>query len=119
MSYELKNRLRGPSTLRITGVDSTGALALSAFSANVNTENVTSLIVTSCKFALLPSTGTLTITRDAVVVATLYGTGDWKHDELAISNTATGTFTAAIAGGGTAMITIQKQASYNVDTQQL
>lgn len=119
MSYEIVNRLRAPSLLRVTGIDTTGALALSAFSANVNTENVTSLIITSIKWSLIQTTGTLTITRNAVVVATLYGEGDWKHDELNIANTATGTLTVAIAGGGTCLIGIKKDATYNVDTYKL
>jgi hypothetical protein len=119
MSYELKNTLKGPSTIRITGVDTTGALALTAFSANQALENVNSLVITSMKYSLLQTTGTLTITRGSVVVATLYGTGEWKHDEHAIANTANGTITVALAGGGTGMLTIRKDATYNVPAMQL
>lgn len=119
MPYEIKNKLRGPSTLRITGVDSTGALALSAFSANANTENVSSLVVTQVEWSVLPATGTLVITRNALVVATLYETGVWKRDEMTISNTATGSITVAITGGGTAILTLSKEAVYNVQTQSL
>ncbi len=119
MPYELKNKFRGPSTLRVTGVDTTGALALSAFSANVNTENVNSVSITSIEWSVLPATGTVVITRNALVVATLYETGVWKRDEITISNTATGTITVAITGGGTAVLTLSKDATYNVQTQSL
>lgn len=119
MPYELTNRLRGPSTIRITGASSTGALALADFRANATIETVNSLIVTSIKFSLLPSTGTLTITRNSLVVATLYGSGDWKHDELAIANTATGTMTVDLVGGGTAMISVKKDCTYSTDLDKI
>lgn len=119
MPYEITNRLRGPSTIRITGVNSTGALALADFRANATIETVNSLMVTSIKFALHPTAGSLTITRNAVVVATLYGTGDWKHDELAIANTATGTLTVDLAGGGTAMISVKKDCTYSTDLEKI
>jgi hypothetical protein len=121
MPYEISNKLRGPSIIRLTGADTTGALPLTAFSANQAIENVNRLIITSVKFALKPDTtsGTLTILRDAVTIATLYGTGDWKHDEHGIANTSTGTLTMTIAGGGTAMLTARKEATYNVDTEKL
>ena len=119
MPYEIRNKLRGPSTIRLTGIDTTGALALSAFSANVNTENVNSIQITSMKWSVLPSTGTITITRDALVVATLYQNGEWIHNEVPLSNTATGTLTVAIVGGGTIFMTVNKDATYNVDTQKL
>lgn len=120
MPYELNNRLRGFSTLRVTGAGgTTGALNLSAFSTNTAIENVQSLIITDIKWSVLPATGTVIITRDALVVATLYETGHWPHDELNIANTANGTITVAVAGGGTALLTIRKDATYNVDTQVL
>jgi len=118
MPYEIINRLRAPSLLRVTGAATTGALALSAFSANVNTENVSSLIVTSIKWAVAP-TGSLIITRDSLVVATLFGEGNWEHNELNIANTAAGTFTAEITIGGTCLIGLRKEAVYNVSTQSL
>lgn len=119
MPYEINNKLRGPSTLRLTGVDTTGALALSAFSANVGTENVSSVTITSLQWSVLPATGTVVITRNALVVATLYETGEWRRDEVNISNTSTGTITVAITGGGSAFLTLSKQATYNVETQGL
>jgi hypothetical protein len=119
MPYELQNKLKGPSVIRITGVQTTGALALTAFSANQVIENVTSLTVTSMKWSLLPATGTLVITRDALVLATLYETGNWVEDEFVLANTSTGTITVQITGGGTAVLSVSKQATYNVPAMQL
>ena len=121
MPYEIKNKLRAPSTIRITGVTDTGALPLTAFSANQTLENVNSLYVTSIKWSVLPATGTLVITRGGTVVATMYESGDWKHDEFAISNTSAdiGTFQVAITGGGTALMSVNKVATYNVNTLTL
>jgi len=119
MPYEVVNKLRAPSLIRVTGVDTTGALALTSFSSNTALENVNSLIITSLKWSVLPSNGTVTITRGAVVVATLYGTGDWKHDEINIANGASETITVAVTGGGTALLTVRKTATYNVDTYKL
>lgn len=125
MPYEIINRFRGPSTVRVTDVTDTSELSVNAFSARANTENVNTLMVTSVKFALIPTSGILTISRNVgptpIVIAELYGTGDWKHDELSISNTATsnGTIRFQLAGGGTAMITVRKDASYNVDTSAM
>ena len=119
MPYEIINKMRGPSTLRLTGVDTTGALALTSFSAKLNTENVANVTITSLKWSVLPATGTLVITRDALVVATLYQNGEWKHNEVPIANTSNGTLTVAITGGGTVQMTLNKQAVYNVQTQDL
>lgn len=117
MPYEIINRLRAPSLLRVTG-GTTGALPLSAFSANVNTENVTSLIITSMKWSVDPPSGTAVITRDSLVVATLYGADHWGHDEFAIANTPGGTITVAVTAG-TVLLTLKKDATYNVDTYKL
>jgi len=116
MPYEIRNKVRGASTLRVTGIGATPALALSAFSANVGTENVSSVTLTSVQWSVLPATGILTITRDALVVATLYETGKWERDEVVIANTNTGTVTVTIAGGGTALLTFSKAAVYNIST---
>lgn len=122
MSYELKNRLRGPSTLTV--IDGTVTLNLSQLSANTNTENVNSAYITTLKWAVQPTIGTLVITRTNVgspanIVANLSQAGDWKHDELAIANSATGNLTVTITGGGMCVIGIKKDCTYNVEVDKL
>ena len=119
MPYEIINKLRGPSTIRVTGVDTTGAQALTAFSANQALENVNSLVITSAKWAVLPATGTVVITRGSLVVATLYASDHWEHNETAIANSRAESITVQVTGGGTAILTVRKDATYNVDTSIL
>ena len=121
MPYEIKNKLRGPSTLFISGVLNTGLIPLTAFSANQAIENVTSLYITSVKWSLLPNTGSLVISRGAPITAVMYETGSFSEDEFNMSNTINDleTIRVVINGGGSAFLTLNKTATYNVDTQTL
>lgn len=123
MSYEVINRLRGTSIIRI--VDS-GAVSinLSQLSANVNTENVYAAYISSLKFSLPPA-GNVVISRQnagspANTVLTLYGTGNWPHDDFNLANSATGNIQATFLGGvGSVIMVVKKDANYNVQTQDL
>lgn len=123
MPYEVINKLKQPSLIRV--VDPTGAgaatpnLALSAFSANVGTENVSNVIITSVKWSLHPSLGALSISRDGTVVMNVNQTGFWSHDELNIANSSGANVLVTITGGGTALIACKKTATYNVDVEKL
>jgi len=132
MSYELVNRIKGPSTLMVVDGSVTinlGDLAVAV--ANIsgvikgNVENVTTAIITSCKWST-PVGGTVKISRDAGGVATgpnlvanLSGTNQWIHNEVPFANTPTGNIAVAITGGGTVYLTIKKEAVYNVQTQSI
>jgi len=119
MPYEIKNKLRGGSVIRVVDGASPN-LTLSAFSANIGTENVSSLTITSAKWSVHPTLGTLVVSRDGLVVLNVAGTGYWQHDEMAIANNGAANITVTIAGGGgTAMLSLSKTASYNVETQGL
>lgn len=119
MGYEIVNRLRQPSVVRV--VDTTATINLGSLSANTNTENVYAAIITSVKWSLHPTNGNLKITRDdgngAVVVANVFQSGFWSHDELcAAANTPRGNIVVAVTGTGTAILAVRKDATYNVDT---
>lgn len=120
MSYEVVNKLRAPSTIRV--VDGSATVNLGDLSANTNTENVYAAIITSIKWSV-PQGGTVKITRDAGgganVVANLAYGDYWPHDELNIANTSTGNISIAITGGGTCIVGVRKEATYNVDTRTL
>lgn len=118
MSYELINRLKQPSMLRVVD-GATPNLALSAFSAKPGTENVSSVVITSVKWSLQPSIGNMTISRDGVVVLNVAQSGFWSHDELNIANNSTANVLVTITGGGTALIACKKNATYNVDIEKL
>lgn len=125
MAYEIINKLRGPSTIRVSNTE-TVSINLSQLSVtvdgNTNVENVTSAALTSLKWSLHPTTGVLEIARQnagspANVVATVYQTGSWKHDEVNIANSATGNIQLTMVGPGSAFLTFSKVAAYNVSTQ--
>ncbi len=117
MSFEISNKLRGFSTIRVT--DDTVTVNLSDLTANANVETVVGAVITSLKWSVQPTTGSLQISRtangsNAVVVANLFQTGFWSHDELAIANTPNGNITIACATG-TTLLTVRKDATYNTD----
>jgi hypothetical protein len=132
MSYELINRFKGPSTFWIVDAPSSVSINLGDLAvavtrngiANANCENVTTAIITSCKWST-PAGGTIKITRDGGggpnVVANLTGQGLWIHNEVPFSNTPTGNIVVALGGtgGGTLYMTIRKEAVYNVQTQDI
>jgi len=118
MPYEIKNKLRGPSTLRVVDGASPN-LTLTSFSANVGTENVSSVTITSVKWSVQPAVGSLSVSRDGVVVLNVAQAGYWQHDEAPIANNLTANVLVTITNGGTAILTFSKQAVYNVETQSL
>lgn len=129
MAYDLVNRFKGPSTLMV--IDGSVTLNLSQLAvsvtrggiANANCENVTTAIITSCKWSTPSPVGMVKITRDAGggpnVVANLTGSGQWIHNEVPFANTPSGNIAVAITGGGTLYMTIKKEAVYNVQTQDI
>lgn len=120
MPYEVINRLKQPSVIRV--VDGTATVNLGDLSANTNRENVYAAIITSIKWSI-PTGGTLKITRDAGggpnLIANLSYGDYWSHDELNWANTPTGNIQIAIVGGGTCLLGVRKEATYNVDTLTL
>lgn len=125
MPYEITNRLRGPSIIKVVDALARTTINLSQLSANTNTENIVSATITSVKWSLHPTTGQLSIDRqvpgNAVVpVMNVFQSGSWVHDEVSFANTATGNLNITVAaGGGTVVLTLSKYANYNVETQGL
>jgi hypothetical protein len=120
MPYELINRMKAPSTLTV--IDGNVTLNLSQLSANTNTENVISAIITSMKWSS-PQGAVIKVVRDAGggpnTVANLSYGDFWSHDDLIMANTPRGNIAVTITGGGTIIMTIRKEAAYNVQTQDL
>lgn len=124
MSYEVINKLRGPSIIRV--VDSAAvSINLSQLSANVGTENVYSATISSLKWST-NTTGIITVSRQnagspANTIAVLYGSGYWPHDDHNLANSATGNVQVTVSGGATAtlIMVMRKEANYNVQTQDL
>ena len=110
MAYELTNRKRSSSILRVTGAGTT-TLDLADLSVD-GTETVTSA---SIKKVLWTTTGNITINRGGVTVLNLYNTGEMHLDELghSIANNSTGNVSVVVTTNGTAVIEIAKLATYD------
>lgn len=127
MPYEIINKLRGPSTIRITNAQALTSINLSQLSANSQTENVYAAVITSVKWSLQPTTGNLIVSRGNLVsnlttsVINTWQSGHWQHDDLAtgLGNTATGNIQITLVTDGCAILTVSKSANYNVSTQSL
>lgn len=125
MPYEITNKLRGPSIIKVVDALARTTINLSQLSANTNTENIVSATITSVKWSLHPTTGQLSIDRQvvgspAVPVMNVFQSGAWGPDQVAFANTATGNLNITVAsGGGTVVLTLSKYANYNVETQGL
>jgi hypothetical protein len=127
MGLEIINKFRGPSIIRVTNALSATTINLSQLSANVNTENVISAVITSAKWTLQPTTGNFIVSRGNPVsnltntVLNAWQTGYWQHDEgaRALGNTPTGNIIVTLVTDGTGIFTVSKDCSYNVDTSVL
>lgn len=124
MAYEIINRLRGTSIIRV--VDSANvSINLSQLSANIGTENVYSAKISSLKWSTNTSSSIQIQRQNAGsppnTIVTLYGTGHWPHDDHNLANSATGNLTIVMTGGAlsTVVLVMKKEADYNVQTQDL
>lgn len=117
MAYEVTNTRRGSSIIRCEGA-STNNVALSDLSTNTSLETVTSA---SIKRMTWSTGGSISVIRDEITVATLYGSGEMRLDELghSIANSATSNITVTIATGGTCFLEVSKTATYSTDLDQL
>jgi hypothetical protein len=127
MGLEIINKFRGPSIIRVTNALGATTINLSQLSANTNTENVISAVITSAKWSLQPTTGNFIVSRGNPVsqttntVLNTWQTGYWQHDEgaKALGNTPTGNIIITLVTDGTAIFTLSKDCTYNVDTSIL
>ena len=125
MSYEIINKIRGSSIIRIvdSGVVSINLSELAAGSPN--TENVYAASISSAYWST-NGAGAIVVTRQnagspANTVASFYGSGFWPAESPGLANSATGNLTITVSGGavGSLLLVVKKQANYNVDTQDL
>lgn len=117
MAYEVTNTRRGSSIIRVDGA-STNNVSLADLSTNTALETVTSA---SIKRLMWSTGGNIAISRDANSVATLYGTGEMRLDDLghSVANNATANINVVITTGGTCFIEVSKTATYSTDLDQL
>ena len=109
MAYEVVNRLRSTSVIRVDGA-STTTLVLANLSADVN-ETVTSA---SIKRVNWTTTGSITISRGGTNILTLSNNGEMRLDDygFSIANNSTGNIVITVTTGGSAIIEMSKTATY-------
>ena len=117
MAYEVTNTRRGSSIIRCEGA-STNNVALTDLSTNTSLETVTTA---SIKRMMWTTGGNIAISRNGNTVATLYGTGEMRLDDLghSVANSAASDITVTITTGGTCFLEVSKTATYSTDLDQL
>lgn len=117
MAYEITNVRRGSSVIRCEGAG-TYTITLNDLSTNTSLETVETA---SIKRLLWSTGGTVGIARDMITVATLYGNGEMRLDDMghSIANNATANIVITIATGGSCFLEVSKTASYSMDLSLL
>lgn len=113
MPLEITNSLRGASLVRATGPGSY-TVALNDLRKNPTTETVTSADIRRMMWS---TNGNISIVRNSIEMATVHNSGEMRFDDYAYSlaNNNTQSIVITIATGGTIVMELSKQATYNVD----
>jgi hypothetical protein len=114
MGYELKNTQRSSSILRCVD-PGTYTINLQDFAAN--TTNIGETINSaSIKRINWSTNGNISITRNAVPLLALHNAGEMRFDEYghSIANNSTSNLAITITTGGSLVMEITKDTSYNV-----
>jgi len=113
MPIEYNNTLRGTSVIRIEGIG-TNYINLTDLRANTTTENVTAFDI---KRIYWSTNGNIMIVRNGNNIVTLHNTGEMRVDDLGyvFSNNRTSNANIIVTTGGTLIMEIGKEATYNVD----
>ena len=113
MAFQITNTNRGTSI--ITGCDA-GAVtvALTDLSTNTQIENVTSADIRRITWS---TSGSITIARDSFPILSLHTSGEMRFDEFstAMRSNNQSSMVITITTGGSFVMEVAKQASYNVD----
>jgi hypothetical protein len=113
MAFQITNTNRGTST--ITGCDAGSVtVTLDQLSTNTQAENVTSADI---KRIMWSTSGSITVVRDGFSVLSLHTSGVMNFDEYstAMRSNNTSSLVITIVTGGSFVMEVAKQASYNVD----
>jgi len=114
MGYELKNTQRSSSILRC--VD-TGTYTINLQDLAANTGGIGETINSSAiKRVTWSTNGNILITRNAVPLLALHNAGEMRFDEYghSIANNSTSNLAITITTGGSLVMEITKDTSYNV-----
>jgi len=113
MPLEITNSLRNHSVARATG-PGTYTIALNDLRKNTTTETVTTADI---KRLVWSTNASITIVRNSVELVSLHTAGEMRFDDLghSIANNNGSSIVITIVTGGTIVLELSKQASFNVD----
>lgn len=113
MAFQVNNTLRGTSI--ITGCDAgTATITLNDLRANATIETVSTADI---RRILWSTNGSITLSRNGFPILALHNAGDMRFDDFAFSlqsNNAS-SMVITITTGGSFVMEVSKQTSYNVD----
>jgi len=118
IAFETTNRVRGPSTIRFSGVGTANINVQNTFATQgVDKEKVTGFAIQKCAWS---TNGSIMIRSSGQDVVELHSTGqiNFAEDFSPIANTGSAVvgsqfFQVTIATGGTVMLQVSKEATYN------
>ena len=113
MPIEINNTLRGTSVIRVEGIG-TYTVNLTDLRANTTTETVTAYDI---KRLYWSTNGNICIVRNGHNIVTLHSAGEMRVDDLGyvFANSRTSNANVIVTTGGTLVMEIGKEATYNVD----
>jgi hypothetical protein len=113
MPIEINNTLRGTSVIRVEGIG-TYPINLTDLRANATTETVSAFDI---KRLYWSTNGNIMIVRNGNNIVTLHNTGEMRVDDLGyvFSNNRTSGANVIVTTGGTLIMELGKEATYNVD----
>ena len=113
MPIEYNNTLRGTSIIRVEGTG-TYYINLTDLRANTTTETVNAFDI---KRLYWSTNGNISIVRNGANIVTLHNAGNMHLDDLGyvLSTNRTSTANVIVTTGGTLIMEIGKEATYNVD----
>ena len=112
MPIEINNTLRGTSIIRVEGIG-TNYINITDLRANTTTETVNAFDI---KRLYWSTNGNISITRNNVPMLALHNAGEMRLDEYghSIANNSTSNLAITITTGGSLVMEITKDTSYNV-----
>ena len=113
MAFQIFNTLRGSSI--ITGCDpGTATIALTDLRANATTETVSAADIRRISWS---TNGSITLSRNGFPLLALHSAGEMRFDDFgyAIANNNTSSLVITVVTGGSIIVELSKQATFNVD----
>lgn len=113
MPFEITNTIKNTSTIRVVDTG-TSTISLNDLRKNPTNEVVTRADI---KRVYWSTNGSISIVRNGVPLLALHGSGEMRFDDFgyAIANNNTSSLVITVVTGGSIIVELSKQATFNVD----